>query len=76
MQCPASLIKHPSETIQARFGRTKHRGPDMTHVIETGAGLKGFRRLAIMGLHEEGTQPFERNGNGCVCTVENDVSGR
>ncbi len=52
------------------FDRTKYRGPDMTRVIETGAGLMGFHRLAIMGLHEEGMQPFELNGNYCVCNGE------
>ena len=58
------------DTFQTCFDRTKYRGPDMTRVIETGAGLMGFHRLAIMGLHEEGMQPFELNGNYCVCNGE------
>ncbi len=58
------------DTFMTCFDRTKYRGPDMTRVIETSAGLMGFHRLAIMGLHEEGMQPFELNGNYCVCNGE------
>lgn len=36
------------------FDRTISRGPDDSRIIDTGKGLLGFHRLAIMGLHPEG----------------------
>ena len=45
------------------FERTSSRGPDASAVVHTGGGLLGFHRLAIMGLHPEGMQPFERDGS-------------
>ena len=56
--------------FQQGFARTKSRGPDDTKIIDTGKGLLGFHRLAIMGLHPEGMQPFERNGDYVVCNGE------
>ena len=38
--------------------------------METGNGILGFHRLAIMGLHPEGMQPFESNGCYAVCNGE------
>lgn len=32
------------------FDKTVSRGPDDTKIIDTGNGLLGFHRLAIMGL--------------------------
>ena len=58
------------DAFQAAFDRTKSRGPDDTHIIFTGKGLLGFHRLAIMGLHPEGMQPFELNGSAVVCNGE------
>ena len=40
------------------FNETISRGPDDTRVIDTGKGLLGFHRLAIMGLEDSGMQPF------------------
>ena len=59
-----------SEEIRPYFDRTISRGPDMTRILDTGNGFLGFHRLAIMGLHEEGMQPFTRNGNSLVCNGE------
>ena len=58
------------ETFQRAFFRTKSRGPDDTRIIFTGGGLLGFHRLAIMGLHPEGMQPFELGGSTVVCNGE------
>ena len=58
------------DKIQEYFDRTKSRGPDMSRVEKAGNGLLCFHRLAIMGLHEEGMQPFHLNGNMCVCNGE------
>lgn len=58
------------ETFQRAFFRTKSRGPDGTKIIFTGRGLLGFHRLAIMGMHPEGMQPFELDGSAVVCNGE------
>ena len=52
------------------FERTVSRGPDCSHVIDTGHGLLGFHRLSIMGLTSSGMQPFELDGNYVVCNGE------
>ncbi len=52
------------------FSRTKSRGPDDTRIIDTGKGLLGFHRLAIMGLTPSGMQPFELDGSYVVCNGE------
>ena len=58
------------EKLQACFDRTVSRGPDMSRTEKAGKGWLGFHRLAIMGLHEEGMQPFHLNKNICVCNGE------
>ena len=58
------------KSFRAGFQRTKSRGPDDSKIIDTGAGLLGFHRLAIMGLHPEGMQPFELDGSYVVCNGE------
>ena len=53
------------------FDRTISRGPDMQWIKHfDGDVTLGFERLAIMGLHEEGMQPFELNGKAVVCNGE------
>ena len=52
------------------FSKTVSRGPDDMKIVDTGKGLLGFRRLAIMGLTPEGMQPFEMGGNYAVCNGE------
>ncbi|MBQ7646189.1 MAG: asparagine synthase (glutamine-hydrolyzing), partial [Clostridia bacterium] len=59
-----------SEAFEKCFYKTKSRGPDDSRVIDTGKGLLGFHRLAIMGLHPEGMQPFELDGSFVVCNGE------
>ncbi|MBQ3888727.1 MAG: asparagine synthetase B, partial [Clostridia bacterium] len=58
------------EAVLEGFAQTKTRGPDDTRVIDTGKGLLGFHRLAIMDLTDAGMQPFERNGSYAVCNGE------
>ncbi len=60
----------PEELFLKCFNRTLSRGPDTTRIINTGAGIMGFHRLAIMGLSEEAMQPFVRDGNALVCNGE------
>lgn len=52
------------------FDKTISRGPDDSRIINTGNGLLGFHRLAIMGLTPEGMQPFELDGSYTVCNGE------
>lgn len=56
--------------FQKGFERTVSRGPDDSRVIDTGKGLLGFHRLAIMGLTPSGMQPFELDGSYLVCNGE------
>ncbi|MBR5922461.1 MAG: asparagine synthetase B, partial [Clostridia bacterium] len=58
------------ETVEESFYKTKSRGPDDSRIIEVKDGLLGFHRLSIMGLHDEGMQPFSLNGCLTVCNGE------
>ena len=58
------------EQFKPFFDRTVSRGPDMSRVEQAGNGWLCFHRLAIMGLHPEGMQPFHLNGDMCVCNGE------
>ena len=58
------------ELFKKEFDKTVSRGPDDSKIINTGKGLLGFHRLAIMGLHPEGMQPFELDGSYVVCNGE------
>lgn len=60
-----------AEKFKECFDRTISRGPDMQWIKHfDGDVTLGFERLAIMGLHEEGMQPFELNGKAVVCNGE------
>ena len=56
--------------FQQGFERTISRGPDDSQVVDTGKGLLGFHRLAIMGLTPSGMQPFALDGSYAVCNGE------
>lgn len=58
------------ESFQKGFARTESRGPDDSRIIDTGNGLLGFYRLAIMGMTPSGMQPFELDGSYVVCNGE------
>ena len=58
------------EAFTSYFKRTESRGPDMTKVEVVRGGIIGFHRLAIMGLHPEGMQPFTLDGKKVVCNGE------
>lgn len=58
------------DRFQECFQKTTSRGPDDSRILDTGKGLLGFHRLAVMGLHPEGMQPFALNGNFLVCNGE------
>ena len=52
------------------FDKTLSRGPDDSRIVDTGKGLLGFHRLAIMGLQPEGMQPFRLGSSYVVCNGE------
>ena len=52
------------------FKQTVSRGPDESRIVNTGNGLLGFHRLAIMGLTPEGMQPFQLGESWVVCNGE------
>ena len=56
--------------LKSGFDRTISRGPDDSRIVDTGNGLLGFHRLAIMGLQPEGMQPFALDGSYVVCNGE------
>ena len=58
------------DAFRKGFERTISRGPDDSRLIDVQQGFLGFHRLAIMGLHPEGMQPFELNGSYVVCNGE------
>ena len=62
--------KLSDEKVKPFFDRTISRGPDMSRMEHAGSCTLGFHRLAIMGLHEEGMQPFKLHGNMAVCNGE------
>lgn len=58
------------EKFKEGFQRTISRGPDDSRIVDTGRGLLGFHRLAIMGLTDSGMQPFALDGSYVVCNGE------
>ena len=58
------------QAFKEGFDKTVSRGPDDSRIIDTGKGLLGFHRLAIMGLTDKGMQPFELDGSYVVCNGE------
>lgn len=58
------------EEFKRGFDATISRGPDDSRIVDTGKGVLGFHRLAIMGLTPEGMQPFELDGSYVVCNGE------
>jgi len=60
----------PFTAFKKAFDRTVSRGPDDSSIMSTSSGLLGFHRLAIMGLHPEGMQPFRLGRSAVVCNGE------
>lgn len=58
------------ELFRKGFSETVSRGPDQSRIIDLGDGIMGFHRLAIMGLTEEGMQPFSLGAKNLVCNGE------
>ena len=60
------------DEFKEHFDKTISRGPDMQRIEEVDGAILGFERLAIMGLDENGMQPFNNNNNNnrVVCNGE------
>ena len=58
------------EAVKPFFDRTLSRGPDQSRMAPAGSSMLCFHRLAIMGLTEEGMQPFHLDGDMVVCNGE------
>ena len=50
--------------------KQRSRGPDDTRFYSFKKGVLGFQRLAIMGLSQEGMQPFLFKNSAIVCNGE------
>ncbi len=63
--------KFTMEEFQEHFDKTISRGPDMQRITKYDDNvILGFERLAIMGLTEEGMQPFELGKHAVICNGE------
>ncbi len=60
----------PEPAGELLLARAKTRGPDMSRLAPVKHGYLGFGRLSIMGLNENGMQPFFHGENACVCNGE------
>ena len=58
------------EDFKKGFNMTISRGPDMSRIIKLEDGCLAFHRLAIMGLNENGMQPFKLDESYVVCNGE------
>ena len=58
------------DLFKEKFDKTISRGPDDSKIIDTGNGLLGFHRLAIMELTSKGMQPFSVDGSYAICNGE------
>ena len=54
------------EDFKCSLSKTKTRGPDVSRIIKTNRGYLGFNRLSIMGLNNNGMQPFVFNDKSTV----------
>jgi len=68
MGCSGTSVS--AEKFKAGLEKTQSRGPDATRIISLTGVTLGFQRLSIMGLSEEGMQPFELNKKLLVCNGE------
>lgn len=58
------------EDVQKGFEKSKYRGPDATRVMDFNEYRLMFHRLSIMGLDENGMQPFTDGDMALVCNGE------
>lgn len=64
------LVTTSKKDVQSGVEELILRGPDQQDKKEVGSNVFYFNRLAIMGLSENGMQPFEYKGNTLVANAE------
>lgn len=62
--------KDAKDILMQAMRKTYSRGPDDQKIKFFGSCILGFQRLAIMGLSDEGMQPFQLNQDALVCNGE------
>lgn len=62
--------KDAKDILMHAMQKTYSRGPDDQKIKSFGSCILGFQRLAIMGLSDEGMQPFQLNQDALVCNGE------
>ena len=58
------------DKVKQGFDETTSRGPDMERYLEFSNAILGFKRLSIMGIEENGMQPFSYKNYHLVCNGE------
>ena len=66
----SSTVSFETDSIDDGFKRITKRGPDSSKVEVMSNNLFMFKRLAIMGLSEDGMQPFKYKKNILVSNAE------
>jgi len=61
--CGIIVSEKEHEALLKGLEITKHRGPDATEIVKHVGGVFMFNRLSIMGLSDDGMQPFIFEGN-------------
>lgn len=62
--------KLTAASVRPFFDMTVSRGPDCSRIEAAGTGCLCFHRLSIMGLTDEGMQPFHLGKDMVVCNGE------
>ena len=62
--------KLTAASVRPFFDKTVSRGPDCSRIEAAGTGCLCFHRLSIMGLTDEGMQPFHLGKDMVVCNGE------
>ena len=62
--------KLTAASVRPFFDKTVSRGPDCSRIEAAGTGYLCFHRLSIMGLTDEGMQPFHLGKDMVVCNGE------
>ena len=58
------------DLLKLCFDKTIARGPDASRIEKIDDATLCFHRLAIMGLNDEGMQPFKLDKMACICNGE------
>ena len=65
-----SKLSITEDELYDHLHKTTSRGPDMERYLEFANARLGFKRLSIMGIEENGMQPFSYKNYHLVCNGE------